>query len=44
MSSGQGSVKVGFNPMQIKDGWIVRLDKNGKVKSRIEEYPRKKDK
>jgi len=27
-----------FNPMQIKDGWIVRLYKDGRIKSRIEPY------
>jgi hypothetical protein len=36
-----------FNPMQIKDGWIVRLYKDGRVKSRIERYipkqPKPKD-
>lgn len=34
-----------FNPMQIKDGWIVRMYKDGRVKSKIEPYlPKKKDK
>ena len=27
-----------FNPMQIKDGWIVRLYKDGRIKSKIEPY------
>lgn len=27
-----------FNSMQIKDGWIVRLYKDGRVKSKIEPY------
>lgn len=27
-----------FNPMQIKDGWIVRLYKDGRVKSKIAPY------
>jgi hypothetical protein len=34
-----------FNPMQIKDGWVVRMYKDGRVKSKIEPYlPKKKDK
>lgn len=27
-----------FNPIQIKDGWIVRLYKNGTIKSKIAPY------
>jgi hypothetical protein len=27
-----------FNPIQIKDGWIVRLYKDGRIKSKIEPY------
>jgi len=27
-----------FNPIQIKDGWIVRLYKDGRIKSKIEQY------
>lgn len=27
-----------FNSMQIKDGWIVRLYKDGRIKSKIEKY------
>jgi hypothetical protein len=27
-----------FNPVQIKDGWIVRLYKDGRVKSKIAPY------
>ena len=31
--------KVGsFNPMQIKDGWIVKMYKDGRIRSRVEEY------
>lgn len=30
--------KYAFNPMQIKDGWIVRMTKDGRIKSRIEPY------
>jgi hypothetical protein len=27
-----------FNPMQIKDGWIVRLSKDGRIAEKIERY------
>ena len=27
-----------FNPIQIKDGWIVRIGKDGKIRQRIEKY------
>lgn len=27
-----------FNPIQIKDGWIVRLYKDGRIKSKIAPY------
>lgn len=27
-----------FNPIQIKDGWIVRLYKDGRIKSKIALY------
>ena len=27
-----------FNPVQIKDGWIVRLYKDGRIKSKIAPY------
>lgn len=30
--------KYAFNPIQIKDGWIVRLHKDGRIKSKIEPY------
>ena len=30
--------KYAFNSMQIKDGWIVRMTKDGKIKSKIEPY------
>jgi hypothetical protein len=39
MSSGQYKTHHGFNPIQIKDGWIVRLGKDGRIKQRIEKYP-----
>ena len=38
MSSGQRKVHHGFNPVQIKDGWIVRLYKDGRIKSKIEPW------
>ncbi len=33
MSSGQYRRREGFNPVQIKDGMIVRLNKNGTVRA-----------
>lgn len=30
-----------FNPVQIKDGWIVRLYKDGRIKSKIAPYESK---
>jgi hypothetical protein len=27
-----------FNPMQIKDGWIVRLTKDGRIAQKIDPY------
>jgi hypothetical protein len=30
--------------MQIKDGWIVRLYKDGRIKERVEKYPPEKKK
>lgn len=36
--------KVGYNRTQIKDGWIVRMSKDGRIKARLEPYPRIKDK
>jgi hypothetical protein len=40
MSSGKLKVHRGFNKTQIKDGWIVKLRKDGTIKSKIEPYPR----
>ena len=34
-------VKVGFNPVQIKNGHIVRLHKNGTVKAILDTWPPK---
>lgn len=42
MSSGQYKMKRPFNPIQIKNGWIVRMRKDGTIKSYIEKYPREK--
>lgn len=38
MSSGQYKTHRGFNPIQIKDGNIVRLRKDGTVKSVLGKY------
>lgn len=38
MSSGKLKVHRGFNSTQIKDGWIVRLRKDGTVKAKLEKY------
>ena len=38
MSSGQYVKHRPFNTMQIKDGWIVRIDKNTQAVRRIEPY------
>ena len=40
MSSGQYKPHHGFNPIQIKNGWKVRMRKDGTIKSYIEKYPR----
>lgn len=39
MSSGQRKKHIRFNPIQIKDGWIVRLHKDGRIKEKIDTYP-----
>lgn len=39
MSSGQRKAKHPFNPIQIKDGFIVRLSKDGRIKEKIDTYP-----
>ena len=38
MSSGKYKQHRGFNPIQIKDGMIVRLNKNGTVRSVLGKY------
>lgn len=42
MSSGQYKRSDKFNPIQIKNGWIVRMRKDGTIKSYIEKYPKEK--
>lgn len=37
-SSGSYYKNHKFNPIQIKDGWIVRLRKDGTIKQKIEKY------
>jgi hypothetical protein len=44
MSSGQFKQHHGFNKTQIKDGWIVRMRKDGTIAVKLEPYPRKKTK
>jgi hypothetical protein len=45
MSSGQLKRHDGFNKVQIKNGRIVRLRKDGTIKSDLGPYPKnKKDK
>jgi hypothetical protein len=45
MSSGQYRRKHSFNDTVIKDGWIVRIRKDGTIKSKIEPWePGKKKK
>lgn len=38
MSSGQRKPHYGFNPMQIKDGYVVRLNKNGTIRAVLGKY------
>ncbi len=38
MSSGKYKSHRGFNPIQIKDGMVVRLRKNGTVKTVLGKY------
>lgn len=41
MSSGQYKRQDRFNPIQIKDGWIVRVGKDGRIREKIDPYKRK---
>lgn len=43
-SSGKYRSKHPFNPIQIKNGMIVRLNKDGSIRSVIGKYGEKKDK
>ena len=43
MSSGKLKRHDGFNTMQIKDGMIVRLRKDGTVKAVLGKYGEKKE-
>lgn len=38
MSSGKYKTHRGFNPIQIKDGMIVRLRKDGTIKAILGKY------
>ena len=38
MSSGKYKLHYGFNPIQIKNGMVVRLRKNGTVKAVLGKY------
>lgn len=38
MSSGQWKRHDGFNKTQIRDGWIVRLRKDGSIKAKLEPW------
>ena len=42
MSSGKYKKHHGFNATQIKDGYIVRLNKNGTVRAILDKYPKEK--
>jgi len=43
-SSGSYHKDYGFNPMQIKDGRIVRLRKDGRIKADLGPYRQGKNK
>jgi len=43
MSSGQYKRHDGFNPVQIKDGMVVRLRKDGTLKAVLGKYGEKKN-
>ena len=44
MSSGKYKRHDGFNPIQIKDGRIVRLRKDGRIKADLGSYKTKRSK
>ena len=46
MSSGQYKMHHGFNPIQIKNGMVVRLNKDGRIKAilgKVGEYKKNGD-
>ena len=43
MSSGQWKKKLPFNPVQIKNGFIVRLGKDGRIRAVLDTWPPSKD-
>jgi hypothetical protein len=43
MSSGKLKTHHGFNPVQIKNGMIVRLRKDGTIKAVLGKYGEKKN-
>lgn len=43
MSSGQYKPHRGFNAVQIKNGMVVRLNKDGTIRSVIGKYGEKKE-
>jgi hypothetical protein len=44
MTKGSAKTKHPFNSMQIKNGWIVRLSKDGRIIAKIEPYSPKNSK
>lgn len=38
MSSGKYRVHRGFNPVQIRDGYVVRLKKDGRIQAVLGKY------
>lgn len=42
MSSGKHKPHYGFNATQIKNGHIVRMNKNGTIRSILDKYPKEK--
>lgn len=42
MSSGKFKPHRGFNAVQIRGGYIVRLNKNGTVRAVLDKYPKEK--
>ena len=38
MSQPKARKQIGFNSTQIKDGWIVRINKDGSIRAKLEPY------